>query len=80
MSDELTSLSLSFFFFLPHYTHSVKMAPPASITPSIEEGKLLSEALATVHTQLVQLKRCLVSHHHHHPHFSLQLTNCLIGL
>ncbi|GAA5849350.1 hypothetical protein JCM3766R1_005324 [Sporobolomyces carnicolor] len=34
---------------------------PASIAPSIEEGKLLSEALATVHTQLVQLKRCLDS-------------------
>ncbi|GAA6007594.1 hypothetical protein JCM11491_004219 [Sporobolomyces phaffii] len=35
------------------------MAPP-SVAPSVhEEGKLLSEALATVHTQLVQLKRCL---------------------
>jgi len=35
------------------------MAP--TIGPSIEEGKLLAEALSTVHTQLVQLKRCLVS-------------------
>lgn len=56
------------------------MAPTAaaaaagSIAPSIEEGKLLSEALATVHTQLVQLKRCLVS-----PHFqsiSLPSSHC----
>ncbi|GAA5969329.1 hypothetical protein JCM21900_002813, partial [Sporobolomyces salmonicolor] len=27
--------------------------------PSQEEGKLLAEALATVHTQLGQLRRCL---------------------
>ncbi|GAA5960942.1 hypothetical protein JCM3765_007549 [Sporobolomyces pararoseus] len=38
------------------------MAPTPSVAPStLEEGKLLSEALATVHTQLVQLKRCLDS-------------------
>ncbi|GAA5930686.1 retromer subunit VPS35 [Sporobolomyces koalae] len=34
---------------------------PAPVAASIEEGKLLSEALATVQTQLVQLKRCLDS-------------------